>query len=132
MAEVSVSDRGKVKVHRLVFALDSGHVVNPAQVEAQVEGSVAFGLSAALYGESTVKDGRIVEQNFDTYELLRIAEMPPVETVLVPSGGFWGGVGEPTICVVTPAVVNANTAEPSVSMSLTSRAWLRAPMAPSQ
>ncbi len=107
VAEVSVSDRGKVKVHRLVFALDSGHVVNPAQVEAQVEGSVAYGLSAALYGESTVKDGRIVEQNFDTYELLRIAEMPPVETVLVPSGGFWGGVGEPTICVVAPAVMNA-------------------------
>ena len=107
VAEVSVSDRGKVKVHRLVFALDSGHVVNPAQVEAQVEGSVAYGLSAALYGESTVKDGRIVEQNFDTYELLRIAEMPPVETVLVPSGGFWGGVGEPTICVVAPSVLNA-------------------------
>ncbi len=107
VAEVSVSERGKVKVHRLVFALDSGHVVNPAQVEAQVEGSVAFGLSAALYGENTVKDGRMVEQNFDTYEVMRIAEMPPVEVVLVPSGGFWGGVGEPTICVVTPAVVNA-------------------------
>ena len=107
VAEVSVSDRGKIKVHRLVFALDSGYVVNPAQVEAQVEGSVAYGLSAALYGENTVKNGRMVEQNFDTYELLRIAEMPPVEVVLVPSGGFWGGVGEPTICVVTPAVVNA-------------------------
>ena len=107
VAEVSVSDRGKVKVHRLVFALDSGHVVNPDQVEAQVEGSVAFGLSAALYGENTVKDGRMVEQNFDTYNLIRVDEMPQVETVLVPSGGFWGGVGEPTICVVAPAVLNA-------------------------
>ena len=100
VAEVSVNDRGKLKVHRLVFALDSGHVVNPDQVEAQVEGSVAFALRAPMFGENTVKDGRIVEQNFDTYELLRIADMPKVETVLVPSGGFWGGVGEPTICVV--------------------------------
>ncbi|MFM9939592.1 MAG: molybdopterin cofactor-binding domain-containing protein [Hyphomicrobiaceae bacterium] len=107
VAEVSVSERGKLKVHRLVFALDSGHVVNPDQVEAQVEGSVAFGLGATLYGESSVKDGRIVEQNFDTQEMLRLAEMPKVETVLVPSGGFWGGVGEPTICVVAPAVMNA-------------------------
>ena len=107
VAEVSVSDRGKVKVHKLTLALDSGYVVNPGQVEAQVEGSVAFGLSAALYGENTVKDGRMVEQNFDTYNLIRIDEMPQVETVLVPSGGFWGGVGEPTICVVAPAVLNA-------------------------
>ncbi len=107
VAEVSVSDRGKLKVHRLVFALDSGHVVNPDQVEAQVEGSVAFGLGATLLGENTVKAGRMVEQNFDTYELLRMADMPKVETVLVPSGGFWGGVGEPTICVVGPAVMNA-------------------------
>ena len=107
VAEVSVSDRGKLKIHRLVFALDSGHVVNPSQVEAQIEGSVAYGLSATLYGENTVKNGRIVEQNFDTYEMLKLAEMPKVETVLVPSGGFWGGVGEPTICVVAPAVMNA-------------------------
>ena len=107
VAEVSVSDRGKVRVHRLVLALDSGHVVNPSQVEAQVEGSVAYGLSATLYGENTVKNGRMQELNFDTYQLLRIDEMPKVETVLVPSGGFWGGVGEPTICVVAPAVMNA-------------------------
>ena len=107
VAEVSVGDGGKLKVHRLVFALDSGHVVNPGQVEAQVEGSVAFGLGATLFGESTVKNGRIVETNFDTQEMLRLADMPKVETVLVPSGGFWGGVGEPTICVVAPAVMNA-------------------------
>jgi isoquinoline 1-oxidoreductase beta subunit len=91
----------------MVLALDCGHAVNPAQIAAQVEGSVAYGLSATLYGECTVKDGRIVEKNFDTYEVLRLAEMPRVETVIVPSLDFWGGVGEPTICVVAPAVLNA-------------------------
>jgi isoquinoline 1-oxidoreductase beta subunit len=107
VAEVSVDPRGKVKVHRMVLALDCGHAVNPGQIAAQVEGSVAYGLSATLYGENTVKDGRIQELNFDTYEVLRLAEMPKVETVLVPSYDFWGGVGEPTICVVAPAVLNA-------------------------
>jgi isoquinoline 1-oxidoreductase beta subunit len=107
VAEVSVSDAGKLKVHRMVLALDSGHVVNPGQVAAQIEGSVAYGLSAALYGEMPVQNGRMTSLNFDSYELLRLAEMPKVETVLVPSHDFWGGVGEPTICVVTPAVLNA-------------------------
>jgi isoquinoline 1-oxidoreductase beta subunit len=107
VAEVSVSDRGKVKVHRLVLGVDSGHVVNPGQVEAQVEGSVAYGLGAALYQEITIKDGRTVETNFDTYEMMRLAEFPKVETVIVPSGGFWGGIGEPTISVASPAVMNA-------------------------
>jgi isoquinoline 1-oxidoreductase beta subunit len=107
VAEVSVSSAGKLKVHRMVLAINCGHAVNPDQIAAQVEGSVAFGLTAALYGEMNVKDGRIVEQNFDTYEIMRLAEMPKVETVIVPSYDFWGGVGEPTICVVTPAVLNA-------------------------
>ena len=107
VAEVSVNGEGKVKVHRMVLALDCGHVVNPDQVAAQVEGSVAYGLSAAFYGECTVADGRIAQNNFHNYEILRLAEMPKVETVLVPSFDFWGGVGEPTICVVTPAVLNA-------------------------
>ena len=107
VAEVSVSDQGKLKVHRMVLALNCGHAVNPDQIAAQVEGSVAYGLSAALYGECTVEKGRIAEQNFNTYEILRLAEMPKVETVIVPSYDFWGGVGEPTICVVTPAVLNA-------------------------
>jgi isoquinoline 1-oxidoreductase beta subunit len=107
VAEVSVSPQGKVKVHRMVLALDCGHAVNPDQIAAQVEGSVAYGLSATFYGECTVKDGRIVERNFDTYEILRLAEMPKVETVIVPTHDFWGGVGEPTICVVAPAVMNA-------------------------
>jgi isoquinoline 1-oxidoreductase subunit beta len=107
VAEVSVSPQGKVKVHRMVLALDCGHAVNPDQIAAQVEGSVAYGLSATYYGECKVKDGRMVDLNFDTYEIMRLAEMPKVETVVVPSYDFWGGVGEPTICVVAPAVLNA-------------------------
>ncbi|NBY72147.1 MAG: xanthine dehydrogenase family protein molybdopterin-binding subunit [Betaproteobacteria bacterium] len=106
-AEVSVSAKGEVRIHRMVFALDSGHVVNPAQVKAQIEGSVIMGLSAVFLGENTVENGRMKERNFDTYPLMRLKESPKVETVLVPSGDFWGGVGEPTICVVGPAVLNA-------------------------
>jgi isoquinoline 1-oxidoreductase beta subunit len=107
VAEVSLSPQGRIKVHRMVLALDCGHAVNPDQIAAQVEGSVAFGVSAALYGECPVKDGRMQAVNFDSYELIRIAEMPKVETVIVPSFDFWGGVGEPTICVVAPALLNA-------------------------
>ena len=106
-AEVSVSPKGEVKIHRMVFALNSGHVVNPAQVRAQIEGSVVMGLSAVFLGENTVEKGRMKERNFDTYPLMRLKETPKVETVLVPTGDFWGGVGEPTICVVGPAVLNA-------------------------
>ena len=86
---------------------DSGVVVNPDQVEAQVVGSVAYGLSATLLEEINLKDGAVVEQNLDTYEIIRLADFPKVETVTVSSGGFWGGVGEPTIMVAGPAVVNA-------------------------
>lgn len=105
-AEVSVED-GALKIHRIVAATDPGHVVNPAQVERQVEGSFVYGLSACLYGECTVAGGRMQEENFDTYEVLRMAEMPAVGTIMLPSGGFWGGVGEPTIAVAAPAVLNA-------------------------
>jgi len=107
VAEVSVSDQGRLKVHRLVMAINCGHAVNPDQIAAQIEGSVAFGLTAALYGECTVANGRMEKLNFDSYEIMRLAEMPKVEAVIVPSYDFWGGVGEPTICVVTPAVLNA-------------------------
>ncbi|RXT54770.1 aldehyde dehydrogenase [Bosea sp. Tri-44] len=107
VAEVSVDAGGKLKIHRIVAATDPGHAVNPAQIERQVEGSFVYGLSAALYGECTVKDGRMVEENFDSYQVMRMDEMPAVETVIVPSGGFWGGVGEPTIAVAAPAVLNA-------------------------
>jgi isoquinoline 1-oxidoreductase beta subunit len=107
VAEVSVSPEGKLKVLRIVAATDPGHVVNPAQVERQIEGSFVYGLSAALYGEITIKGGRVEQENFDTYEVMRLEAMPVVETVLVPSGSFWGGVGEPTIAVAAPAVLNA-------------------------
>src|SRR5258707_187425 len=107
VAEVSVSGEGKLKVHRLVLALNCGHAVNPDQIAAQVEGSVAYGLTATLYGECPVKNGRMTDLNFDSYQILRLAEMPKVETVIVPTYDFWGGVGEPTICVTAPAVLNA-------------------------
>jgi isoquinoline 1-oxidoreductase beta subunit len=106
-AEVSVSTDGSLRVHRIVAAIDPGHAVNPQQIEAQVEGSFAFGLSGALYGGITLRDGRVEQTNFDTYPVLRLDEMPAVETILMPSGGFWGGVGEPTIAVAAPAVLNA-------------------------
>jgi isoquinoline 1-oxidoreductase beta subunit len=126
VAEVAVSREGKVKVHRMVLALDCGHAVNPDQIAAQAEGSVAYGLSAAFYGECTVQNGRMTELNFDRYQLLRLAEMPKVETVIVPSLDFWGGVGEPTISVVTPAVLNAifaATGKPVRSLPL-KNVWL--------
>jgi isoquinoline 1-oxidoreductase beta subunit len=106
-AEISVDGGNKIKVHRIVAATDPGYAVNPAQIERQVAGSFVYGLSALFYQEITIKDGRVVEENFDTYNSMRIAEMPKVEAILMPSGGFWGGVGEPTICVAAPAVLNA-------------------------
>ena len=106
-AEVSVSAEGKLKMHRIVAATDCGYAVNPQQIEAQVEGSFVYGLSAALFGECTVKDGAIEQKNFDTYPMLKMAGMPKVETIVMGSGGFWGGVGEPTIAVAAPAVLNA-------------------------
>ncbi|MGU3360271.1 molybdopterin cofactor-binding domain-containing protein [Methylobacterium sp. M6A4_1b] len=107
VAEVSVGDDGAVKVHRIVAATDPGHALNPQQIDAQIAGSFVYGLSAALYQECTVKDGRIEQTNFDTYPVMRLQEMPVVETIVMPSGGFWGGVGEPTIAVAAPAVLNA-------------------------
>jgi isoquinoline 1-oxidoreductase beta subunit len=107
VAEVSVSPNGKVKIHRVVAAVDPGYAVNPDQIAAQTEGSFVYGLSATLYSENTIKDGRVVEGNFDSYEVMRLEDMPKVETHIVASGGFWGGIGEPTIAVASPAVLNA-------------------------
>jgi isoquinoline 1-oxidoreductase beta subunit len=107
LAEVSVSGGNKVKVHRIVCATDPGHAVNPAQIERQIAGSFVYGLSALFMEECTVKGGRIEQENFNTYDSMRIAQMPRVESIVMPSGGFWGGVGEPTICVAAPAVLNA-------------------------
>ncbi len=107
VAEVSVSKEGRLKIQRIVAATNPGHVVNPAQIERQVAGSFVYGLSAALYGECTVNNGAIEQTNFDTYNVMRIEAMPKVEVVIVPTGDFWGGVGEPTIAVGAPAVLNA-------------------------
>ncbi|HEY4069172.1 MAG TPA: molybdopterin cofactor-binding domain-containing protein, partial [Burkholderiaceae bacterium] len=106
-AEVSVSDDGVLKVHRIVAATDPGYGVNPQQIAAQVEGSFAYGLSAALFGGCTLKDGRIEQSNFSDYPVMHMEDMPKVEAIVMPSGGFWGGVGEPTISVAAPAVLNA-------------------------
>jgi len=105
-AEVSVTGN-KVKIHRIVGATNPGHAVNPAQIDRQVAGSFVYGLSALFLGECTVKDGRIEQTNFHDYNVMRIAEMPKVESIIMPSGDFWGGVGEPTIFVAAPAVLNA-------------------------
>jgi isoquinoline 1-oxidoreductase beta subunit len=106
-AEVSVDERGNLTIHRIVAATNPGHVVNPQQVEAQIEGSFAFGLSAGLLSQITMENGTVQEQNYDSYPIVSMWEMPAVESHLIPSGDFWGGVGEPTIFVATPAVMNA-------------------------
>ncbi len=106
-AEVSVDDEGKLTIHRIVAATDPGYAVNPQQIEAQVEGSFVYGLSALLYGECTIKDGGVEQTNFHDFPSLLMDEMPEVETIVMPSGGFWGGIGEPTIAVAAPAVLNA-------------------------
>jgi isoquinoline 1-oxidoreductase subunit beta len=106
-AEVSVSDSGKLKIHRIVAATDPGYAVNPQQIEAQVEGSFVFGLSALLYGECTIREGGVEQTNFSSYPSMLIDEMPQVDVIVMPSGGFWGGIGEPTIAVAAPAVLNA-------------------------
>ncbi len=105
-AEVSVNAEGELRIHRIVAATDCGHAVNPQQIEAQIEGSFVYGLSA-FFGQCTVKDGRIEQTNFNTYPVMHMRDMPKVESIVMPSGGFWGGVGEPTIAVAAPAVMNA-------------------------
>ena len=106
-AEVSINDDGSVKMEKITAATDCGHAVNPQQIEAQVEGSFVYGLSAMLFGAITYKDGQPEQRNFDSYASMQIKDMPEVETIIMPSGGFWGGVGEPTIAVGAPAVLNA-------------------------
>ncbi len=107
VAEVSVSPAGDVRVHRVVCAVDCGIVVNPDTVEAQMEGAIAFGLTAALRGEITIDKGRVQQSNFHDYPMLRINEMPVVEVHTVPSTEPPGGVGEPGVPPVAPAVINA-------------------------
>jgi isoquinoline 1-oxidoreductase beta subunit len=107
IAEASVGDKGAVRLRRVVAAIDTGHVVNPEILRSQVESGIVYGLTAALYGEISIESGRVKQGNFDDYEMLRLADMPAVETVLVPSGGFWGGGGEPGVPPLAPALCNA-------------------------
>jgi isoquinoline 1-oxidoreductase beta subunit len=105
-AEVSVIN-GELTMHKIWAATDPGYAVNPQQIQAQVSGSFVYGLSNALYSAITVKNGAVEQLNFNTYPSMKLAQMPEVETDVMPSGGFWGGVGEPTIAVGAPAVLNA-------------------------
>jgi isoquinoline 1-oxidoreductase beta subunit len=107
VAEVEVAKDGGVRVRRVVCALDCGAVVNPDTVEAQIQGAVIFGVTAALYGEITINNGRVEQSNFDTYQMLRIDEAPAIEVHIVPSFEAPGGTGEPGTSAVVPAVANA-------------------------
>jgi len=107
VAEVSVDDKGALTIHRLVLGIDCGYVVNPDNVIAQMQGSAVFALTALIWGEITIKDGRVEQSNFHDYRLMQLREMPAVEVVMAPSGGFWGGVGEPGQASILPAVCNA-------------------------
>jgi isoquinoline 1-oxidoreductase subunit beta len=108
VAEVTVRPNGDVKVDRVTVALDTRHMVNPQTIAEQAEGGVIFGLSAALYGKITVKDGVPVQGNFDTYRMVRLAEAPKIAVHLVPSGGnVWGGAGEAATPLIAAAVANA-------------------------
>jgi isoquinoline 1-oxidoreductase subunit beta len=108
VAEVTVSQKGEVEVDRVVAAVDCGHVVNPGIVEAQIQSGVIYGLSAALYGEITIKQGRVEQANFDDYQVVRLADAPKIEVYLALSGGKkWGGIGEPGTAATAPAVANA-------------------------
>lgn len=106
VAEVSI-ENGRPRVHRVVCAVDCGQIVNPDTVEAQMEGGIVFGITAALYGEITIEGGRVAQSNFHDYALLRMNEMPEVEVHLAPSGDAHGGVGEPGVPPAAPAVCNA-------------------------
>jgi isoquinoline 1-oxidoreductase beta subunit len=108
IAEVSVSKKGEVRVEHVVCAIDCGHVVNPRTIEEQMESGVAYGLTALFYGQISIEKGRVAEGNFDTYQMLRLNAMPEVETHLALSGGDkWGGIGEPSVPTIIPAVCNA-------------------------
>jgi isoquinoline 1-oxidoreductase beta subunit len=97
----------QLKVHRIVCAIDCGQMVNPGIVEAQAEGSIIFGLTAALFSEINIAGGRVKEQNFDDYRMLRINEAPQIEVYVVNSNEKPGGMGEPATALVAPAVCNA-------------------------
>ena len=107
VAEVEVASDGAVRVRRVVCAVDCGTVINPDTVRAQIQGAIIFGITSALYGEITIKDGRVEQTNFDTYQILRINEAPAVEVHIVQSSEPPGGMGECGTSAIVPAVANA-------------------------
>jgi isoquinoline 1-oxidoreductase beta subunit len=107
VVEASVTDAGALEIKRVIVAADPGYIVNPDSATAQVEGCVVFGLTAALYGEITLKNGRVEQASFADYPMMRMREMPKVEVLLLPSGGTWGGMGQATLAPVAPALCNA-------------------------
>jgi isoquinoline 1-oxidoreductase beta subunit len=107
VAELGVSDKGAIRIERLVIGVDCGYVTNPDNVVAQLQGSAVFMLTAMFWGEITIKDGRVEQSNFHDHRMMRLREMPRIETVLAPSGGFWGGIGEPGQASIAPAICNA-------------------------
>ncbi len=107
VAEVSVSEGGVLRVHRIVNAIDCGHAVNPNVVDQQMQGSVVMAMTAMLYGENRIDKGRVIDTNFDSYRMMRIDEMPQVENHIVPSLDFWGGIGEAGLPPIAPAICNA-------------------------
>jgi len=107
VCEVSVNDKKEVKIHRIVVGIDPGYAVNPDNIQAQLQGSMVHGLSAIFWGEITIKDGHVEQSNFHDYRMMRLNEMPKVQTVIAPTGGFWGGVGEPTQAPLGPSLANA-------------------------
>jgi isoquinoline 1-oxidoreductase beta subunit len=113
-----VSKNGAVRVRRVVCAVDCGTVVNPDTVEAQIQGAIIFGLTAALYGEITLKDGRVQQTNFDTYQMLRMDEAPAIEVHIVQNAEPPGGMGEPGASAIIPAVTNAIFAATSKSLRI--------------
>jgi len=106
VAEVSI-ENGRIRVHAVTAAIDCGTAVNPLAIEAQVQGSIVFGLSAVLHGKLTVEGGKVAESNFHDYPVLRMSEMPKIGVHVIPSGASMGGIGEPATAMIAPAVANA-------------------------
>ena len=102
-----MNDKQVVSIRRLVLGVDPGHAVNPDNILAQMQGSAVFMLTAMFWGEITIGEGRVQQSNFHDYRMMRLREMPKVEVVLAPSGGFWGGIGEPGQASIAPSICNA-------------------------
>ena len=107
VVEISVSDDGAITIHRIIQAINSGYMVNPDNIRAQLEGSAVWAISAAMWGEINIEKGRVKEGNFHDYRVMRLMEISPLELVLAPTGGFWGGIGEPGQAPLIPALCNA-------------------------